>query len=819
MSVLRNLNVLNQMRFDVPHLRLVDSAVAGDFDAVVGRLAGGGKPLVVKGFTISGTTGIPAISLQLAVADSMAINLNASASGSFLYIENDRANEVLDGATNANVTGSFVASSVNFISIDFRRQPDDTTTDLVKFKNPTTGAETSRQVPLGKTLNYRIVISTVPPSASSNYIALAKIITDASNLVTAIEDARSMFFRLGTGGDVPNQYNYFSWPQGRAEGAFAGGDKSITNLKDWVDAIETRLWEVGGGQNWYSPSADRNVEFTNYGTPAANGEYFTFNSGTGAVTWQGIRFLFDGGTGISPPTKNEVESGSGTITDGQCIYVDLDRSQNRIQGVNGLVAQIAALANLGTGSRPGSRWVIAWRVGTSLYTRNWRYPVGTLFQPATTAALGVVKLNTTAETPLAPVVPAIVTGGGIIVSATSGNTAGGLFEGFGNGNGVSGIGNGTGAGVRGSGVSNGVEGIADVFGGFFRGDSGGLYAEGMAGNAPGAEVVGHGAGAGLYANGGATGQGVTAISNTTYAVWGGTNGVASAGVHGEAAAGNGMGLSGQGFGAGAGAAATGGGSGGLGGDFTGGNNAGANGGAGVRGVGGTGAANGGAGVIGTAGGTNGNGVIGNNNGGSGYGLISTAGPIGAPNTETFKFTSTKVGVLIIPASDWTLAGAFTSGATGVLTANGLSPNVADGTMNSPHWRQGTVGVTERLVGKVNLPRGATITAVEFWVENNTGASVGPGGTILMKHHTYSGTGNPTTANILSTTLAIVNNGTNGWIATSAAPTASALEAGTTGANAAGWVTTELQFSAPASSFIRIGGMRVTYTYTTVDFMV
>lgn len=819
MSVLRNLNVLSQMRFDVPHLRLVESAVAGDFDAVVGRLAAGGRALVLKGFNTVGTTGVASNTIEIQVADALAVNLNASESGSFLYIENDRGNEVLNGTTNANVTGAFVASSVNFVGIDFRRQPDDSTTDLVKFKNPTTGAETSRQVPLGKTLNYRISISTVPFSASANIIPLVKITTDSSNLVTAIEDARNMFFRLGSGGDVPNQYNYYSWPQGRAEGAFAGGDKSLISLKDWSDAISTRIWEIGGGQNWYSPSADRNVEFTNYGTPAANGEYFTFDSGSGAVTWQGIRFLFDGGTGASPPTKNEVETGSGTITDGQCIYVDLDRSQNRVAGVNGLVAVIANLANLGTGSRPGSRWVIAWRVGSDLYTRNWRYPVGTLFQPATTASLGVVKLNTTAATPLAPVVPAIVTGGGIIVSATSGNTTGGVFEGFGNGYGVQGTGNGTAAGVFGSGTGNGVEGDADGFGGFFRGDDGGLYAEGKAGNTNGVEGVGSGSGAGVYATGGATGQGVTAISNTTYALWGGTNGAASAGVRGEASSGNGMGLSGLGKGTGAGASATGGDAGGIGGDFTGGDNAGANGGGGVRGTGGAGATNGGTGVIGIAGGSNGNGVVGSNNGGTGYGLISTAGPVGAPNTETFKFTSTKTGVIIVPASDWTLAGPFTSGATGVLTANGLAPNVADGSMNAPHWRQGTVGVTERLVGKVNVPRGATITAVEFWVENNTGAAVGPGGVISMKHHTYSGTGNPTTTAILATTLAVVNNGTNGWIATSVAPTASALEAGTTGSNASGWVTTELQFAGTASSFIRIGGMRVTYTYATVDFMV
>jgi hypothetical protein len=277
MSVLRNLNILSQMRLDVPHIRLLESGVAGDFDTVVGRMTSGGKPLVVKGFTIAGSVGALASTLQLAVADSSAMNLNASESGSFLWIPTDRANEVLDGAVNEKVTGSFVSGSTNYVGIDFVRQPDETTTDLVKFKDPSGGDDASRQVPLGQTLDYRIVISAVPFSAQLNLVPLAKIAVDSAGAVTSITDARRLMFRLGSGGDIPAPLSSFGWPQGRSEGAFSGGDKSLNNQKDWIDAVMSRIWEIGGGQNWYSPASDRNVVYTNYGTPASNGEYFTFN--------------------------------------------------------------------------------------------------------------------------------------------------------------------------------------------------------------------------------------------------------------------------------------------------------------------------------------------------------------------------------------------------------------------------------------------------------------------------------------------------------------------------------------------------------------
>lgn len=574
MSVSRQLNVISQMRMDVPHIRLIESGVAGDFDTVVGRGMAGGAGLILRGFTIAGAVNNLANTLHLVTADGIAVNLHASQSGSFLWVPSTRASELLDGASNGRVLGAFVPSAVNYVGLDFVRELDDSTIDLVKFKDPVTSAESDRLVPLGKVLNYKIVISTSPFSTQANVIPLAKVTVSSTGVVTAIADARQMMYRLGSGGDAPNSLSSYSWPAGRLEGAFTGADKSFTSQKEWSDAVMTRLWELGGGQNWFAPTADRNVHQINYGSPFANGDYMTFNSGTGAVSWQGISLLFDGGT--AGATANDVAAGSGIILDGQCLYVDLDRTQNRYDPGNPIFASITNLSTLGTGTTPGSRWVLAWRVSGSLFQRGWRYPVGTTFTPATTTAMGVVKLNAAAETPLTPAVIAIQASGFASVTADGTGALGFAFQagftGVRAGNfsrsGMKGTGadnstaNGAGIGVLGAGGNNssngpggtGVQGQGGTSvtgtggsGGNFTGGTGSIFGGGIGvegiGVGPGSGVVGTAAGAsGVKGTGGATFAGVEGIGGATSGV----------GVIGTATAGNSAGVQGTGQGGGTG---------------------------------------------------------------------------------------------------------------------------------------------------------------------------------------------------------------------------------------------------------------------------
>lgn len=505
MATIRQANILGQARIDVPHLRALESAVAADFDLLAGKILGGSKALVVRGFEIitSGAIGSPATSLQIVVANGILVHPLASESGSIFVVPSDQAAEVLS-TTNANVSGSFTPGQVNYVGVDLRRLADFTTSDLVMFYDADTGLETAKTVPLARTLQYRIIISTTDFSSTTNVLPLAKITTNGSNVVTVIEDARNMMYRLGAGGSIPDKKYEYPFPSGRSERVqdaagtvFSGGDKAIQNGKDWMDAAMTRIWEIGGGEYWYSATADRNVTMIWTGTTFTNGENFEWD-GT-HLHWKGLRFLFDNSTGYYNDVANQTSNSTGLtdLADGDCIYVDLDRSQN-LTGGSALVAVKAPLISMGVGGTPGARQIVAWRNGTAIYTRNWRYAVGTTFTPATTTSLGVVKLHATPTNAAQPMVATInetqfsftitaIAGNANGVTATGNGTGAGLRgngDPAGNGNGVSGVGSGTGRGVSGIGGSSGGIGVRGQAG------SGGIGVEGVGGSDTGGKFSG-----------------------------------------------------------------------------------------------------------------------------------------------------------------------------------------------------------------------------------------------------------------------------------------------------------------------------------------
>lgn len=451
MSVIRQQNWLGQQRVDLPHLRSLESAVAADFDVLVGQGMAGSKALVVRGFEMTGVAvGAPATSLAIVTAGGIAFNRLATEAGTFLSVPSDRAAETLNPVTNGRVVGGWVLGATNYVGLGYVRSADVSTTDLVQFISTSTRLESPRQVPLGKTLDYQIEIVATPFSSQTHLVPIAKVILDASGFVVSVEDARPLMFRLGQGGDNPQALSSFSsWT--RTEGSttvdntlFQGGDKTITSQKDWMDAVMTRIWESGGGEHWYSATADRNVALITYGPTLGNGEYLSWNLGTETLTYQGLRLLFDNSTAYS----NDIASGSVVgLKAGEVLYVDADRTkfyaaawaattayvagdivvksslayEATVAGTSGgggpsgtgvaivdgtvtwkyvgpgvaggLVATRAALATLGTGSPAGSRWILAWRRADQIFVRGWRYPVGTLFTPANTAAQGVLKIT------------------------------------------------------------------------------------------------------------------------------------------------------------------------------------------------------------------------------------------------------------------------------------------------------------------------------------------------------------------------------------------------------------------------------------------
>ena len=441
MAVERQQQFLGQMRVDAPHLRAIESGVAHDFDVLAGAVLAGQEACVVEGFRIveAGAVGGAAEALVLQVAGSSLINYEATEPGSVFRVPADRADEVL-GPTNPRVIGAFTPNATNFVGVDLRRLADDTTADTVQFLDPDTNEERPEQVPLARTLDYRVVISTTEFSAAPHVCPVAKVVTNAANQVVSVTDARNFMFRLGTGGSNPQAVAPYGWPGGRNEGnpalASVAGDRSIGSLREWGRAAMTRIWEVGGGEYWYSPTADRNVRLASISTMANTGEPFEW-TGT-HLLWAGLRVLFDNSTANINEVQDQISAAAGLtdLADGDCVYVDLDRTTDRkVSTANPLVAQKGVLKTLGMSSRPGQRIVLAWRSGANVFVRDQVYPVGSGLKVATTAANGTVRLSATPLNPLAPLVATVTSAARIVgvggISRKATGTTGDLTIGLG----------------------------------------------------------------------------------------------------------------------------------------------------------------------------------------------------------------------------------------------------------------------------------------------------------------------------------------------------------------------------------------------------
>jgi hypothetical protein len=441
------------MRVDVPHLRAMESAASAEFDILAGRMVAGSAALVLSGFQLdmNGAVGSPATSLTVLVADGLVLHRRASEAGTVFWVPGDRQAEQL-GGSNPRLTGSFVPNRTNFVGLDLSRATVSVSSDLVMFANPDdVTTEIPKTIPTARVLDYRLVVSTAGFGGQPNVLPIAIVTTDSSNLVTEVQDARQLMFRLGSGGDAPSAVHSYPWPGTRAENTtgdvFSGGDKAIGALKPWMDAVMTRLWEIGGGERWYSAAADRNVAMFWTGTSFSNGENFEWD-GTN-LHWKGLRFLFDNSTGALNDVADQTSDSPGLtdLADGECLYVDLDRSQD-LTGGSALVAAKSALTTVGPGVQPGSRQIFAWRSGSEIYTKNSHLAVGGFVSPASTTSLGIVKLNQTPGSSSDPVVVSIMANGQVQVTATGGNSFAAQFTGNGSGPGSKNIGGATGSGAE-----------------------------------------------------------------------------------------------------------------------------------------------------------------------------------------------------------------------------------------------------------------------------------------------------------------------------------------------------------------------------------
>lgn len=344
MAVNRSLNLLSQQRIDVPDLKAIESSSRNDFDELIQSFViGPSKSYVLRGFKIlmAGAIGGSASGLLVQVDPGALLHGNSSQSGTFFQVPVGTPAQQLNSATNTIVDGAFAPSAINYVSLEYERFIDDTTSSQVYLWNPTTNNETVKNAPRASLLRYRFKITTsLPPS---NYLPIAIITTDSGNNVTRIDDARPMFNSQGLGGFSPNPFQQYTYPNGREPAAnsstsnsidpFSGGDKDIGQLKEKLDAITTEIQLVKGTPYWTSLSTSGslvsirsdlgNTIITGRGNISHDPEETT----PGLINWSEDIFLRVVGTRLSYKFEaNPLPSTDIILSDNEVAYVNLIRN-------------------------------------------------------------------------------------------------------------------------------------------------------------------------------------------------------------------------------------------------------------------------------------------------------------------------------------------------------------------------------------------------------------------------------------------------------------------------------------------------------------
>jgi hypothetical protein len=263
MAVMRRVNWISQEQVTVPDMRSIESASSNDWDMYVQAfLTGTSQGYVIRGFNLlmSGAIGNPAGALQMQVDPGAVLHIDASQSGTVLMVPPGTPSQVLNSATNTNVVGGFIPSSINFVTLDYTRYLD-TATDVQEYIwDPSSNTQIPIVAPAAQIMTYVINISTANPPP--NLLTIATVLTDSSNSVVSITDSRWLFNSLSTGGLTPSTSYSYPWTQGRvanpvtstsdAVDPFSGGDKNIGSLKELINAILTTLKEIKGTPQWYS---------------------------------------------------------------------------------------------------------------------------------------------------------------------------------------------------------------------------------------------------------------------------------------------------------------------------------------------------------------------------------------------------------------------------------------------------------------------------------------------------------------------------------------------------------------------------------------
>lgn len=368
MAILGRLLVSSAERLDLPDFLSIDSYTQGDFKFLFKSFVGDTKPFILKGFDVidpGNTIGTQNISIRV--------------SNSVVYYPGSSVGPFFHGLEEGNVQAAPLIpelrkNSTNYVYLTL------TTTEAAKdtraFWDPDKeggeGGEFTQDVNTQTVLSVDVNVSVA--SFPENTIPVCKVVVGA-NFIDSIEDTRDMMFRLGSGGLNPNPLSRYDWSgeptdaYKRAEpntvmtsafdpNPFQGGDKNIESLKEWMDAVMTKLAELGGTTYWYEDTSVFNIISVFKDALATSikskGYWNSSDVAPGALTWS-EDIVIQSATDLSEVI---VRAGSETLQNNEVLYLNRVREAainsggiaveffNSVDYING---QLGSFENLSKG--------------------------------------------------------------------------------------------------------------------------------------------------------------------------------------------------------------------------------------------------------------------------------------------------------------------------------------------------------------------------------------------------------------------------------------------------------------------------------------
>lgn len=328
----------SQQRVDLADFLSIQSYVSSDFRELVRGFVGS-NAVILKGFEIiNAPQSIGTTSISINVADSVLFDPTATAGSFFsgLPAGNALSQPIVLGQELRPGTTNYV-----YLTMSTTGAGQDTRAFWDVDLNGGAGGEFNQTINTEAVLVIEAGVSTA--GFPQGTIPVAKI-GFSSSAITDITDCRNMMFRLGTGGTSPDPNNRFQFPAlpslayARSEppstinssalpNPFQGGDKNIQTLKEWMDAVMTKLVELSGTTYWYESTGDLSLVKVYDDALASSlkskGKWTHDETTVGEVTWtEDITY-----SKMNDPREIIVRAGSKTLSNEQLMWIKMVRNQ------------------------------------------------------------------------------------------------------------------------------------------------------------------------------------------------------------------------------------------------------------------------------------------------------------------------------------------------------------------------------------------------------------------------------------------------------------------------------------------------------------